>query len=74
MAKTKVEVLSAVVDGKGSGSTLEIDEKSAEFLAEIGYVKILGKGANAAEIKAEAEQPKPKKSPAKSKTTKKDKE
>lgn len=39
MAKVKVEVLNATVDGKGQGETLSIDEKSADHLERIGYVK-----------------------------------
>lgn len=46
MAKVNVKVLKAVVDGKGEGSTLSIDERSAKHLESIGYVQI------------EAEQPK----------------
>lgn len=39
MAKVKVEVLNAVVDGKGQGEQISIEEKSAEHLESIGYVK-----------------------------------
>jgi hypothetical protein len=49
MAKVKVEVLDAVVDGKGKGAKLEIDKRSADYLASINYVKIV-----------EADKPKPK--------------
>ena len=38
-ASVKVEVLDAVVDGKGKGEQLEIAEQSAEYLEKIGYVK-----------------------------------
>jgi hypothetical protein len=41
MANVKVKVLSAVVDGKTTGSILEINEKSAKYLASIKYVEIL---------------------------------
>lgn len=43
MAKVKVEVLNAVVDGKGRGEQISIEEKTAEHLESIGYVKILTK-------------------------------
>ena len=39
--KVEVEVLEAEVDGKVKGETLEIDEKSADYLESIGYVKKL---------------------------------
>ena len=39
MAKVKVEVLNAVVDGKGEGEVISIEEKSADHLELIGYVK-----------------------------------
>ncbi len=40
MAKVNVKVLKAVVDGKGEGSTLSIDERSAKHLESLGYVSI----------------------------------
>lgn len=40
--KVRVEVLGAVVDGNASGSTLEIEERSAKAMAARGYVEILG--------------------------------
>ncbi len=39
MAKVKVEVLDAVVDGKGKGEQLSIEDKDATRLESIGYVK-----------------------------------
>ncbi len=39
IAKVKVEVLNAVVDGKGRGEQLEIEEKSAEHFEKLNYVK-----------------------------------
>ncbi|MGE6896823.1 hypothetical protein [Priestia flexa] len=39
MAKVKVEVLNATVDGKGQGEVISIEEKSADHLESIGYVK-----------------------------------
>lgn len=39
MAKVKVEVLNAEVDGKKQGEQLSIEEKSANHLEAIGYVK-----------------------------------
>ncbi|WP_144559560.1 hypothetical protein [Shouchella miscanthi] len=44
MAKTKVKVLNAVVDGKRQGEQLEIDEKSAAYLSSIGYVEVINDG------------------------------
>lgn len=41
MSKVKVEVLKAIVDGKGEGEQLAIDERSAAHLESIGYVKII---------------------------------
>jgi hypothetical protein len=38
---TKVEVLDAVVDGHGKGAVIVIDDRSASYLASIGYVRIL---------------------------------
>lgn len=40
MAKVNVTVLDAVVDGSGKGSKLTIDERSADYLARLGYVQI----------------------------------
>lgn len=42
MAKVKVKVLNATVDGKGPGETISIDEKSADYLESIGYVEKVG--------------------------------
>lgn len=39
MAKTKIEVLDAVIDGHVKGEQLEVDAKSAEHLIKIGYAK-----------------------------------
>ena len=38
-SRIEVEVLDAVVDGKGQGEKIQIDEKSADYLEQIGYVK-----------------------------------
>lgn len=40
MAKVKCKVLNAVVDGKGEGEVVTIEEKSAKHLESIGYVEI----------------------------------
>jgi len=45
LAKVKVEVLDAVVDGHTTGEQIEIDERSAAYLEKIGYVKRVGKAA-----------------------------
>lgn len=42
MAKTKVEVLNAVVDGATRGEQIVIDSRSAAHLERIGYVKVIG--------------------------------
>lgn len=55
MAKTKVEVLNAIVDGARRGETITIDSRSAAHLESIGYVKIIG------EEKPKEEKPKNKK-------------
>jgi hypothetical protein len=39
MAKVNIEVLDAVIDGSVKGEQLEVDEKSAKHLVEIGYAK-----------------------------------
>lgn len=38
---TNVKVVDGIVDGHGIGSQIEIDEKSALYLASIGYVEII---------------------------------
>ena len=43
MAKVKVEVTNAVVDGKRHGEQLSVEEADAKRLESIGYVKILNK-------------------------------
>lgn len=46
MAKVKVRVLKAVVDGKGKGEIISIEEKSAKYLESIDYVeRVAGKQA-----------------------------
>jgi hypothetical protein len=40
MAKVKIEVLDAVIDGRVKGEQLEVGEKSAKHLVEIGYAKV----------------------------------
>lgn len=37
MAKSKIEVVGAYVDGHGPGSIIEVEENSAKYLVEIGY-------------------------------------
>ena len=39
MAKPKIEVVGAYVDGHGPGSIIEVEENSAKYLVEIGYAK-----------------------------------
>jgi hypothetical protein len=39
MAKSKIEVVGAYVDGHGPGSIIEVEENSAKYLVEIGYAK-----------------------------------
>lgn len=70
MAKVKVEVMDAVVDGNASGSTIEIDERSADRLVALGYVKYVEtKPAQEASVKKESAPKKPA-AKAKVKTTK----
>lgn len=40
MAKVKVKVLDAVVDGHKKDAVISIEEKSAKHLESIGYVEI----------------------------------
>ncbi|MBW3113495.1 hypothetical protein KYJ26_16700 [Bacillus sp. MCCB 382] len=53
MAKVKIEVLNAVIDGKQKGEQLEVDEKSAKHLIAINYAK---------KVEAEKKEPAKKKS------------
>jgi low affinity Fe/Cu permease len=46
MAKVKVKVLNATVDGKGPNSVITIEEKSAKHLESIGYVERVAKSSN----------------------------
>lgn len=39
MAKKKVKVLNAHVDGKGPGSVIEVDGKTADMLVKNGYAE-----------------------------------
>lgn len=41
MAKQKVKVLDAVVDGKRKGEVLEVDSKTADMLVKNGYVELV---------------------------------
>ena len=56
MAKTKVEVLNAIVDGARRGETITIDSRSAAHLERIGYVKNLGEETAGREAKKKAEE------------------
>lgn len=46
MAKIKVKVTNAIVDGKKDGEFVTIDEKSAKHLKSIGYVTYEEKAAD----------------------------
>jgi len=63
MAKVKVEVTGAVVDGSPSGSTIEINKRSAEALEARGYVKIIGKVSETKKESAPKKSPKAKPKP-----------
>lgn len=41
MAKKKVRVLNAIVDGHGKGKEIEVDAKSADMLIRNGYVELV---------------------------------
>lgn len=41
MANVKVEVLDAVVDGKGKGAVIDVEAKTAQYLASIDYVRVV---------------------------------
>lgn len=43
MAKVKVKVLNAVVDGKGEGEVIEVEAKAADQLEKVGYVERVNK-------------------------------
>lgn len=53
MAKVKVEVLDAVVNGHSKGSQIEIEDKDADYLASINYVRKLAQKRKAPAKKAE---------------------
>lgn len=61
MAKVKVEVTGAYVDGSAPGSVIEVEEKSAKYLEKVGYAKV---------IKEPQPKSAPKKKPAKTKEAK----
>lgn len=45
MAKVKVRVLKAIVDGHKEGAVISIEKKSADHFEKVGYVeKVAGKG------------------------------
>ncbi|WP_433943613.1 hypothetical protein [Paenibacillus sp. SN-8-1] len=51
----KIEVLDAIVDGQGKGAVFAVEAESAQYLAKIGYVRIVDeKGAEDSEPKAPA--------------------
>ena len=56
MAKVKVEVLNAIVDGARRGDQITIDSRSAAHLETIGYVKVLGEETATQEAKKKAEE------------------
>lgn len=43
MAKVKVESIGAIIDGRPIGSQFELEERTAERLAKMGYVRVLEK-------------------------------
>lgn len=45
MAKVKVKILNATIDGKGPGEIISIDEKSADHYEKIYYVERVGAAA-----------------------------
>jgi hypothetical protein len=54
MSKVKVKVVGAYVDGRGPGSIISVDEKSARYLESIGYGEIQKDVEKPKEKKAEA--------------------
>ncbi|MBM7600431.1 hypothetical protein JOC34_002822 [Virgibacillus halotolerans] len=70
MAKIKVEVTGAIVDGHAPGSTISVEGKSAEYLEGIGYVRILPKPKPANKESAPKAPAKKKPAKAKEPTTK----
>lgn len=73
MSAIKVEVLDAVVDGRGKGAVIEVEAKTAEHLANIGYVRVVDEKKTEssakpkAETKADTQSPDADDKPAKSK-------
>lgn len=55
-SNVKIEVLDAIVDGQGKGAVIEVEAKTAQHLANIGYVRVIEeKKAEKAEDKPEKE-------------------
>lgn len=61
MAKIKIEVVGAYVDGHAPGSVIEVEEKSAKQLERVGYAKVVKEAPKA------APKPTPKAAPKKAK-------
>lgn len=76
MAKVKVRVLNAVVDGKGAGSELSIDERSVSVLVSNGYIELVNgeektKVEDKADVVKEESAPQTKSTPKKSSNSRK---
>lgn len=68
---TKVKVIGAYVNGKGPGSIVDVDEKTALYLEKIGYGEITKVEEPKEEPKTDTKESKPKKA-TKKKTKSKD--
>lgn len=53
MPKVTAVVTNAVVDGKMDGEQVTLDEKAAEHLERIGYVRITGTADDTTDVKTE---------------------
>ena len=65
MANVRVESIGAIIDGRPIGSQFELEERTAERLAKLGYVRVLEKPAP---VKKESSAPKKPATKAKSRT------
>lgn len=54
MAKVKIEVLNAVIDGRKKGEQLEVSEQDAKKLVAIGYAKEVTEAKAESKPKAKA--------------------
>lgn len=57
MAKVKAEVVNAVFNGKGSGESVELSEKTAKKYEKLGYLRNVSKAKKPAPKKTTSKKP-----------------